>query len=126
MKSFWDIFPYSSVDLKIKAGCKQKKFRKINKQILANNYVSRHLPKDKVDKMNKFTPDFSLIFLAEWRTIFYSICLINNTIRLSVYSKRFLIRTMRLVGATNKFIQTPFLKKGICYGMLAALFSIFF
>ena len=32
---------------------------------------------------------------------------------------------MRLVGATNKFIQTPFLKKGIYYGMLAALFSIF-
>ena len=53
------------------------------------------------------------------------IALINNTIRLSVYSKRFLIRTMRLVGATNKFIQTPFLKKGIYYGMLAALFSIF-
>ena len=32
---------------------------------------------------------------------------------------------MRLVGATNRFIQTPFLKKGIYYGMLAALFSIF-
>ena len=118
----------SSIDLKIKAEFANKKsLEKINKQILANNYVfETFYQKDKVDKMNKFTSDFSLIFLALSGVLFFiAFALINNTIRLSVYSKRFLIRTMRLVGATNRFIQTPFLKKGIYYGMLAALFSIF-
>jgi len=50
---------------------------------------------------------------------------INNTIRLSVYSKRFLIRTMRLVGATNSFIQKPFLVKGIYQGIYSSIFAIF-
>ena len=118
--------PAASIDLKIKAEFANKKsLEKINKQILANNYVfETFYQKDKVDKMNKFTSDFSLIFLALSVVLFFiAFALINNTIRLSVYSKRFLIRTMRLVGATNKFIQTPFLK--IYFGMLAGLFSIF-
>ena len=39
-----------------------------------------------------------------------SIALINNTIRLTVYSKRFLIRTMKLIGATDSFVRKPFIK----------------
>lgn len=53
-----------------------------------------------------------------------AIALINNTIRLSVYSKRFLIRTMQLVGATKGFIRKPFLASGILNGFLAAVLAI--
>jgi len=49
--------------------------------------------------------------------------LISNTIRLSVYSKRFLIRTMQLVGATKRFIRTPFILTGILHGLIAALIA---
>ncbi len=53
-----------------------------------------------------------------------AIALINNTIRLSVYSKRFLIRTMQLIGATEKFIQKPFLLKGIIQGLIGSVITI--
>lgn len=50
--------------------------------------------------------------------------LINNTIRLSVYSRRFLIRTMLLVGATRAYVQRPFLVKGILQGIVGSLIAI--
>ena len=53
-----------------------------------------------------------------------ALTLINNTIRLSVYSKRFLIKTMQLVGATRSFIRKPFLAKSILHGILAAFIAI--
>lgn len=52
-----------------------------------------------------------------------SFTLIRNTIRLSIYSKRFLIHTMRLVGATNKFIRKPFIIRNIVDGIVAALIA---
>ncbi len=53
-----------------------------------------------------------------------AIALINNTIRLSVYSKRFLIRTMQLVGATKGFIRQPFLATSILHGFVGAVIAI--
>lgn len=53
-----------------------------------------------------------------------SVSLINNTIRLSVYSKRFLINTMQLVGATNGFIRRPFVAKIVLCGLISAVLSI--
>ena len=53
-----------------------------------------------------------------------SVGLINNTIRLSVYSKRFLIKSMLLVGATRNFIQRPFIMRGLFHGFYAALLAI--
>jgi len=50
--------------------------------------------------------------------------LINNTIRLSVYSRRFLIKTMQLVGATRGFISRPFLVRGILQGLYSAFIAI--
>ena len=49
-----------------------------------------------------------------------SFALINNTIRLAVYSKRFLIHTMKLVGASWSFIRRPFLRRNFWTGVLAA------
>lgn len=51
------------------------------------------------------------------------VILINNTIKLALFSQRFLIRSMQLVGATAGFIKAPFLKRAINYGLLAGLVS---
>ncbi|MBK6836515.1 MAG: cell division protein FtsX [Bacteroidetes bacterium] len=56
--------------------------------------------------------------------VIISVGLINNTIRLSIYSKRFLIRTMYLVGATQGFIRKPFIIKGIINGVIAAVLAM--
>lgn len=56
--------------------------------------------------------------------LFISVGLINNTIRLQLYSKRFTINTMKLVGATSWFIRKPFLAKSIVNGLAASFLSI--
>ena len=56
--------------------------------------------------------------------LFIAVALINNTIRLSIYSKRFLIRTMHLVGATQWFIKRPFLGRGLWQGLVAGVLAI--
>lgn len=53
-----------------------------------------------------------------------AVALINNTIRLSIYAKRFIIRSMQLVGATGAFIQKPFILGGIMKGLYAGLIAI--
>lgn len=53
-----------------------------------------------------------------------SVVLINNTIRLSVYSKRFLINTMKLVGATGWMIKGPFVRKHVVVGIFASLIAL--
>ncbi|MBK8500033.1 MAG: hypothetical protein IPL52_14735 [Flavobacteriales bacterium] len=63
-----------------------------------------------------------LVFLG--LLLFVAVALINNTIRLAIYSKRFLIRTMHLVGATRWFIKKPFLISGLWQGLVAAVLSI--
>ncbi len=53
-----------------------------------------------------------------------SIVLINNTIRLAIFSKRFLIKTMQLVGAKHSFITAPFVMKGITNGIVSAFIAL--
>lgn len=52
-----------------------------------------------------------------------AITLIRNTIRLSIYSKRFLVRSMQLVGATPAYIRRPFIRSGILQGFFGALLA---
>ena len=52
-----------------------------------------------------------------------AIALIRNTIRLSIYAKRFLVRSMQLVGATESFIRRPFLKSGVLQGFIGGLLA---
>lgn len=52
-----------------------------------------------------------------------SITLLNHTIRLTIYSKRFMIRSMELIGAKPSFIRKPFLIKGLSYGLISGLIS---
>ena len=52
------------------------------------------------------------------------IALINNTIRLAIYSKRFLIKTMQLVGATGGFISRPFVARGVLNGLFSGIIAL--
>ena len=90
------------------------------------NVFEVYYQEDLIDKLNSNVNRLSFFLLIFCVLLFFiAFVLINNTIRLSVYSKRFLIRTMRLVGATNSFIQKPFLSKGIYQGIYSSLFAIF-
>jgi len=78
-----------------------------------------------VDEINQNVERISLVILSfSLILLIISIALINNTIRLSVYSKRFLIRSMQLVGGTQKFIQKPFLAKAAMNGFLSGIIAI--
>ena len=78
-----------------------------------------------VDVVNKNVRKIGIIILGfSGLLLLISIALINNTIRLSVYSKRFLIRSMQLVGATRRFISKPFILKGIVQGIFGAILAV--
>jgi len=64
------------------------------------------------------------IFIA--LLLFISFVLINNTVRLSVFSRRFTIHTMKLVGATRSFIRRPFLGQAVLQGLLSSFVAILF
>lgn len=78
-----------------------------------------------VDALNANLSRISLVlgvFIA--LLLFISFVLINNTVRLSVYARRFTIHTMKLVGATRSFIRAPFLVQAAFQGAFAALIAI--
>ncbi|MDR1369375.1 MAG: permease-like cell division protein FtsX [Dysgonamonadaceae bacterium] len=81
--------------------------------------------KDLIQLVNENMKKVGLIILGlAILLMIISYALINNTIRLMIYSKRFLIHTMRLVGATNGFITKPFIRSNILSGIVAALIAI--
>ena len=78
-----------------------------------------------VDALNANLSRISLVmgvFIA--LLLFISYVLINNTVRLSVFARRFTIHTMKLVGATKQFIRAPFLIQSAFQGIFAAMISI--
>ena len=78
-----------------------------------------------VDALNANLSRISLIlavFIA--LLLFISFVLINNTVRLNVFARRFTIHTMKLVGATKAFIRAPFLVQSAFQGIFAAMVSI--
>jgi len=100
----------------------------IEKQIVKNDIVKEvYYQKSLVQMVNENIRKISLVFLSfSSLLLIIAIALINNTIRLSVYSNRFLIKTMQLVGATQHFIRKPFIYKGILSGIYGALIAIIF
>jgi len=118
----------ASVDVKLNASYANTDSLSVIKAEL-NNYPVVHnifYQENLIDKLNSNINRLSFFLLSICLLLFViAFALINNTIRLSVYSKRFLIRTMRLVGATNSFIQKPFLIKGMYQGIYSSIFAIF-
>ena len=95
---------------------KFKAFDHINRVVYQKDMVS--LVNDNVRKISLILVGLAIVLLL------VSVALINNTIRLSLYSNRFLINTMKLVGATAWFIRKPYLIRSMLNGLIAALISI--
>lgn len=80
---------------------------------------------DLMDRVNVNISRVSLILLVLAVLLtFVSFSLISNTVRLSVYARRFVIHTMKLVGASWGFIRKPFLKQAVGIGIIAAILAI--
>ncbi len=80
---------------------------------------------DLVAQLNKNINNIALVMLGfSALLLLISIALINNTIRLSIYSKRFVIKTMQLVGATSGFIRRPFIWQGMLQGLCASFIAL--
>lgn len=75
------------------------------------------------DNISKITAVLLVISLV---LLFISFALIRNTIRLSIYSKRFIINTMKLVGANSSFIRKPFIRSNIINGVVAGVLANIF
>ena len=114
----------NSIELKIEESCANiDTLLIIEKQILQNNFVKEVVyQKDMINNLNKNTKAVAFfILIFSIALLIVAIALINNTIRLSIYSQRFLIRTMYLVGATRSFISKPFIFKGFKQGIIACI-----
>ena len=98
---------------------------KIEKKIKKNTNIQEVLyQKDLIDAVNDNIRNISLMLLGLAVILtFISFALINNTIRLTIYSKRFLIHTMKLVGASWSFIRRPFLRRNFWIGVLSAVIA---
>jgi len=91
-----------------------------NEMILEIDY-----PMDLIRVINRNVRKASIVILIFCGLLsVIAISLINNNIRLSVYSKRFLINSMKLVGATQRFIRRPFIIEGVVRGLIGSLVSI--
>ena len=118
----------SSIDIYLKAAYANsdsiawiKKDLMSHKSLVSNvEYTESH-----INTINTNLRQISLVILGfSGLLMLIAIALINNTIRLAIYSKRFLIRTMQLVGATQGFIRKPFLLTGIAQGIYGALIAL--
>jgi cell division transport system permease protein len=130
-ENFIDFLGYNpllaSIEVKLHAGyANNDSISKIEKAFLAKEPVKEvSYQRNLVNLVNENVNQIGVILLLFCAfLILISITLINNTIRLSVYSKRFLIHTMRLVGATSSFIRAPFLVQSLVQGLLGGFFAL--
>jgi cell division transport system permease protein len=99
---------------------KRKLFARFKAEIDEVNY-----DKSSVSNVNLGFKQFALLFLAvALLLIIIAVAMINNTIRLALYSKRFTIKTMQLVGATAMYIRKPFLGQALFQGLISSLIGL--
>ena len=80
--------------------------------------------KELIDNINKNVANISYVFIGLFLILLIiSVILINNTLRIALFSQRFLIRSMQLVGATANYILRPFILRGMMYGLIAGIIS---
>lgn len=116
----------ASIEIKLNAAyANSDSISWIEEKIMQNKKVMEiSYPQDLLDAVNRNIRKISLLLLglAALLTLI-SFALINNTIRLAIYSKRFLIHTMKLVGASWGFIRRPFMTRNIWIGIFAAVLA---
>lgn len=116
----------ASIEIKLNSDyANSDSIAKIEKLMKKNTNIREVLyQRDLIDAVNENIRNISLVLLTLAVVLtFISFALINNTIRLAIYSKRFLIHTMKLVGASWGFIRGPFLRRNIWSGVLAAVMA---
>ncbi len=122
---------YASIEVKLKASyTNPDSLNILEKKFLSFPQVTEvYYQKNLVSLINQNVQRISIVILVISALLaFIFIALIHNTIRISVYSQRFTINTMQMVGATNSFIRKPFLMQSFwlgIYGSLAANFILF-
>lgn len=117
----------SSIDIYMKAEhANNASIQSFSNELTKNPLVKEVIyQKSLIDMVNQNIRIIGLVILGfACVLLMISIALINNTIRLSIYSQRFLIKSMQLVGATKSFIRKPFLTYGVLHGLLGALIAI--
>ena len=116
----------ASIEIKLNAAyANSDSIAWIEKEILTNKKVMEvSYPQNLIDSVNRNIQKVSLFLLGLAALLsLISFALINNTIRLAIYSKRFLIHTMKLVGASWGFIRRPFLVRNVWIGVLAGIMA---
>lgn len=117
---------FASVDVKLFAAyTNADSLLIIEKEFLGLPQVKEvYYQKDLMAVINENVRKISIFLLVvSTLTGFIFISLINNTIRISVYSERFTINTMQLVGATRSFVRKPFLRRGLSLGIFGGLMA---
>lgn len=132
-KDFLEVFETApipvSIDVTLKADyVSPDSLSRVEKTIAASPLVDEVVYQQSlIEKLSTNLQKISFIlgvFIA--LLLFISFVLINNTVRLNVFSKRFTIHTMKLVGATKGFIRGPFLSQAVFQGLFSALLAILF
>lgn len=117
----------SSIDVYLKAEYANKDSIDVfTKHITENKMVQEVVYQESlIDMVNQNIRIIGLIILGfAFILLIIAVALINNTIRLAIYSQRFLIKSMQMVGATKGFIRKPFIGYGLVHGLLGALIAI--
>lgn len=130
-EDFMDFLGYNplknSFDLFVKADyVSPEKMNEIEAELSSNNAVFEvsydkpliNLLTENVKKISLWVLIFSTIFAL------IAMLLINNSIRLSIYAKRFTIKTMQMVGATKRFIRKPFIRSSVKLGIIGAIVAL--
>lgn len=115
-----------SIDVRFNAAyANNDSLEMIEKQLLENSDIKEvYYQKSLVEVINQNIKRIgTALIAASIILLLIAISLIRNTIRLSIYSKRFLVRSMQLVGATESFIRKPFVKSGVSQGLFGALLA---
>lgn len=112
----------ASIEIKLNAGyTNPDSIKWIEKELMANkSIIEVSYPQNLLDSVNRNLQKISVFLLGLAVLLsLISFSLINNTIRLTIYSKRFLIHTMKLVGASWGFIRRPFITRNLWIGILS-------
>ena len=118
----------SSIDVTVYAGyANPDSLAMLERKLLSHPEIQEvYYQRNLVKQLNTNVKKISIIILIMSLLMFVIFAaLINNTIRLSIYSKRFIINTMQLVGATRSFIRRPFITKSAIHGVYGGLIACF-
>mgnify|MGYP000898236947 FL=1 len=131
-EDFMDFVGYNplqnSIDVHLKADfVTSDQLGKISEEALSKNFVDEvTYDNDLVTLMNNNVKKISFwVLVISGIFTLIAVLLINSSIRLAVYSKRFTIKTMQMVGATKQFIRRPFVWKSVRLGIIGGFLALF-